>query len=63
MQALDSYMETMDPNRKLIVITYVGVWVKVLLPRVNLLHAEDARIQHCLHVNAFARSLLMGNLG
>jgi len=31
MQALDSYMETMDPNRKLIVITYVGVWVKVPL--------------------------------
>ena len=30
-QALDSYMETMDPTRKLVVITYVGVWVKVLL--------------------------------
>ena len=28
-QALDSYMATMDPTRKLVVVTYVGVWVKV----------------------------------
>ena len=28
-QALDSYMATMDPSRKLLVVSYVGVWVKV----------------------------------
>ena len=41
-------MEAMDPNRKLIVITYVGVWVKVPLFASQLLHAWKPALHLCL---------------